>query len=112
MNELVKANDTMQGDGTESDPMEGLHGNGTEETTQNEAPLRRSQRIRRVPDRLGYWHFNAGENVTMQLVVVDWTRKDPFNLMVVVKRTQMYYSRRHVLVDLALSKTFITEGLH
>ena len=26
--------------------------------------------------------------VIMQLVVVDWTRKDPFNLMVVVKRTQ------------------------
>ena len=24
----------------------------------------------------------------MQLVVVDWTRKDPFNFMVVVKRTQ------------------------
>ena len=54
MNELVTANDPMQGDGTESDHMEGLHGNGTEEATQNEAPLRRSQRIRRVPDRLGY----------------------------------------------------------
>ena len=108
----------MQGDGTESDPMEGLHGNGTQDATQNEASLRRSQRIRRVPDRLGYWHFNAGENVIMQLVVVDWTRKDPFNSMVVVnehKRTLtpfMYYSPRHVLVDLVLSKTFITEGLH
>ena len=54
MKELVTANDPMQGDGTESDPMEGLHENGTEEATQNEAPLRPSQRIRRLPDRLGY----------------------------------------------------------
>ena len=48
----------------------------------------------KMPFYILFTDFNI---VMMQLAVADWTRKDPFYLMVVVKRTQKDINTFHVL---------------